>query len=312
MVEVTAYGGPEVLRLAPRPTPPATSGQVRVAVAAATVNPADLATREGLFADRLPDLHPPFVLGWEYAGTALDDGDGVRAGDPVVGQVPWFTTGDGRGAYGEIVVCEAAWLCQRPEGLDPVIAATVGLNGLTAAQALDLTGVGDGESLLVTGASGTVGALAVQLAAQAGARVIAAGSAGDETWLGGLGAADVVTDRGPDALAARARAALPDGVDAVLDAACVGGTLIGAVRDDGRFAGVLDPAAPAAERDVQVAVVHTVPDPDRLGDLVQRLAQGRLVSRVADTVPLADAARAHERAAGGGLRGKLVLIPDAG
>ncbi len=142
--EVTEFGGPEVLRVAERPEPSASPGEVVVRIAAATVNPSDLAARSGAARRRMPSLEPPFVPGWDLAGEIADPGDGgssFAAGDPVVGMIPWIQIGGRTGAYAEAAAVDPAWLAPRPAALDPVTAATIPLNALTARQALDLIAV---------------------------------------------------------------------------------------------------------------------------------------------------------------------------
>lgn len=309
VIEVRRYGGPEVLVEAERPEPRPEPGRVRVRVEAAPVNPVDLWTREGGTAALTPGLAPPFVLGWELAGTVLDDGEGFSAGQPVAGMVPWFGVATaGHGAYAEIVSAEPGWLAPLPAGVDLVPASTVALNGQTAAQALDLAGLRAGDSVLVTGASGLVGGFAVQLAAAAGVHVVAvAAGADDEPYLAGLGAKQVLPRTAPADLAAAVRAAHPAGVDALVDAALLGPPAIGAVRDGGMFVSVTGPATPAPERGVRVEAVRTEPDAAQLADLLAAVADGRLTTRVAGTLPLSAAAEAHRRLAAGGLRGRLVL-----
>jgi NADPH2:quinone reductase len=309
VVEVGEYGGPEVLREAERPDPRPAAGRVRVRVAAATVNPVDLWTREGAVQAMTPGLTPPFVLGWDLAGTVLEDAAGFRAGQRVVGMVPWFDVAkDGIGTYAEITSAEPAWLAPVPDGVDLAAATTLGLNALTAAQALDLLGLPAGATVVVTGASGGVGGFAVELAAAAGAHVIAvAGGPDDESHLAGIGAKQVLPRTAPEDLAAAVRAVHPGGVDAVLDATPLGPPAIGAVRDGGRFVGTTAPAVPAAERGIEVRRVETVPDGTRLAELAADLAAGRLTARVAATFPLARAAEAHRRAGTRGQRGKVVL-----
>lgn len=311
VIEVRRYGGPEVLEEVERPEPQPVPGRVRVRVTAATVNPVDLWTREGQLTAMTPGLEPPFLLGWELAGTVLEDGEGFAAGQPVVGMVPWFgVAAAGIGTYAEVLSAEPGWLAPLPAGVDPVSAATVGLNGQTAAQSLDLVGLRAGATLLVTGASGAVGAFAVQLAAAAGAHVLAvAADTDDAPYLDGLGARQVLPRTAPADLPAAVRAAHPAGVDALFDAALFGQPAIGAVRDGGVFVSASVPAAPAAERGVRADTVQTHPDAAGLAELLTALAEGRLVTRVAGTLPLAEAAEAHRRLAAGGLRGKLVLIP---
>lgn len=310
VVEVGEYGGPEVLRDAERPDPRPAPGRVRVRIAAATVNPADLWTRAGAVQALTPGLTPPFLLGWDLAGTVLESSAGFTAGQRVVGMVPWFgVAGDGIGTYAEIVSALPEWLAPLPAGVDFAAAATLGMNAQTAAQSLDLLGLRAGQTVLVTGASGSVGGFAVELAAAAGAHVLAlAGGPDDEAHLAGLGAKQVVPRTAPESLAAAVRALHPAGVDGVLDAALLGQPVLGAVADGGVFISASGPG-PVAERDIRVQAVETEPDGSRLADLAADLAAGRLTTRVQATLPLARAAEAHRRAAAPGHRGKLVLLP---
>jgi NADPH:quinone reductase len=304
VIEVSTYGGPEVLQLAEQPDPAPVDGKVRVRVAATTVNPADLWTRQGAMADRTPNANLPIVLGWDFAGELLDSAPGFEVGQQVAGLYPWFNVGDGTGTYAEIVVVDPAWLAPLVDGADPVEATTVALNGQTALQALRILALESGQTLLVTGASGSVGGFAVQLAAANGVQVIAVASAGDEDFVGSLGAREII---GRDNLVATVRERYPDGVDAVLDAAAAGPELIGAVRDGGRFAAVTDPTEPASERGIHTETVHTQPEGQGLTDLLDLWQAGRLRTRIVETYPLAGAAEAHRRLAAGSLRGKLVL-----
>jgi NADPH:quinone reductase-like Zn-dependent oxidoreductase len=167
-----------------------------------------------------------------------------------------------------------------------------------------LVDIKPGETLLVSGASGAVGGFAVQLAAAEGAHVIGIAAAGDEDYVTTLGAKDVITR--VDDLVGAVRTLVPQGVAAALDAATVGPSLLGAVRDSGTFIAVTDPATPVAERGIRVDKVSVVPDSAALSELVRLLDRGDLTVRLAEVLPLADAAEAHRRAAAG-VRGKLVL-----
>lgn len=305
VVEISRYGGPEVLVTAERPDPQAGPGQVLVRVHAATVNPADWLTRAGYLASLTPHLTPPLVPGWDLAGTVVTAGGGFAAGQRVAGTVPWFTTG--AGTYAELVAADPSWLAPVPDAVDDVTAAAVALNGLTARQGLDLLALQPGQRLLVTGASGAVGGYAAQLAAHAGAQVVAVASAGDEAHVRSLGAHDLLPRLEPAALVTAVHGLVPGGADAVFDAVPVGPALVGAARDGGTFLTVLDTGVPAEERGVRPVKVGVVPDGAGLADLLQAVAQGRLTVRVVDTLPLEEAAKAHERAEAGGLRGKLVL-----
>ncbi|WNV75644.1 NADP-dependent oxidoreductase [Geodermatophilus sp. DSM 44513] len=308
-VVVEEYGDPEVLRVGEVPEPTPSAGQVRVRVRAAAVNPVDLATRSGALASWVPaGASRPLVLGWDVAGTLDAVGAGVTGwsvGDEVVGMSDWFDAGVGTQA--EAVVLGADVLAAAPRGVAPEVAATLPLNAQTADQALDLLDLPAGATVLVTGAAGGVGGFAVSLAAARGLEVVAVAGAAD---------ADLVTARGAavhlpwsEDLTGALRRLRPAGVDGVLDAAVVGPSLVGAVRDAGAFVSVLDPATPAGERGVRTAKVSVRGDGERLARLARALEEGRLHTSVAEVLPFGGAAAAHARLAEGGVRGRLVLTP---
>jgi NADPH:quinone reductase-like Zn-dependent oxidoreductase len=157
-----------------------------------------------------------------------------------------------------------------------------------------------GESLLVTGAGGGLGEYAVALGAARGLKIVGLGRARDEADALGAGASAFVTDL-----------AEVDEVDAVLDAAQLGRPALARVREGGWYVAVNDPAEPPAERGVRVTTVHVHADGARLARLWDEVVAGRLRLRVADTYPLVDAGAAQERLAAGGVRGRLVLLPQA-
>ncbi len=226
-------------------------------------------------------------------------------GDPVIGLSDWLATKVGTQA--EFVVLDAAALAPPPSGVSAVEASTLPANAPhTAAQALDLLALAEGQILAVTGAGGAVGGYAVELARHRGIRVIGIGSDQDEAFITRLGATFVARSEDP---AGAIRALAPGGVDAVLDAAVVGGAVIGAVRDGGAFVGLVPPAAPPAERRIRVSSVGLRSDGAQLRELVGLVEQGRPALRVARTFALEQAAEAHEALARGGVRGRLVLVP---
>ena len=299
--EVAEFGGPDVLRLAARRWPEAGEGEVVVEIAAANVNPTDLAARGGLHRSRMPDLRPRFVPGWDLAGTVSEVGAGVdeyRPGEAVVGMIPWVRIGGRVGAYAQAANVDPGWLALRPPGLDEITGATVPLNTLTARQALDLIGLKSGSTLLITGASGAVGGFATQLAVRDGLRVLAVASDADEEWVRSLGPAKVLprsTELGK-----------LEQVDAVLDAVPVGAAVAAAVKPGGvalftRFVEV--PERP----DLRVETPLVRSDPLALAELTEWVARGELKTRVARTFDLGEAAEAHRLVERGGLRGKIVL-----
>jgi NADPH:quinone reductase-like Zn-dependent oxidoreductase len=187
--------------------------------------------------------------------------------------------------------------CVVPDGLDLVKASTVPLNGLAAAQIVDLLGDAppNNDRLLVTGAAGAVGGFVTALAQARGWRVTGLARPKDEEFVRSLGAG-FTTHAEP-------------GWDAVADGAVLQERGLALVRDGGTFVGVQPNARPATERGITVHAVATHPDGRRLGDLLARAASGRLPARVHAVVPLDHVADAHRAVAKGGVRGRYGLKP---
>ncbi|MBB5858064.1 NADP-dependent oxidoreductase [Amycolatopsis umgeniensis] len=309
-VVVRRFGGPEVLDFAEIPVPEPGTGQVRVKVAAAGVNPVDAATRSGFLTEA--GIIPPrevLGIGWDVAGTVDAVGAGVAGfaiGDAVIGLRDRPSAA--LGTYAEFVVLDAAAIAAAPRTVSTVEAATLPLNGLTAAQALDLLDLPPGATVLVTGAAGAVGGFAVALAKARGFRVVAVAGSADEALVRGFGA-EVFIPRG-DFVADRVRAQIPGGVDAALDTALLGLEALDAVASRGRFVVFAAGAAPIPLRGIRVEHVWIRADGVALADLANLVDDGVLALRVTDTVPLKDAIAAHERLAAGGLRGRLVLTKE--
>ncbi|MGW7454170.1 NADP-dependent oxidoreductase [Streptomyces sp. NPDC054787] len=291
---VTEFGGPERVELARVPVPRPAAGQVRVRVRAAGVNPVDGAVRAGVFGGAGQRIG----LGWDVAGEI--DAVGAEVAGWAVGQrVVGLHHGAVKpaGTHAQYAVLDATAIAAAPSTVDEVSAAALPLSGLTAARAVEQLGLAPGSSVLVTGAAGVVGGLAVQLAARAGLVVTALAGAEDEDFVRSLGAADFVP-RG-------AVAAGP--VDGVLDTAVLGEPALGFVRDGGVYVGLIPNHAPAGVRGVRVLEQEVAPDGALLAGLVSLVDAGELTLRVADTFPLADAAKAHDRLAVPGTRGRVVL-----
>lgn len=305
-VTIEEYGGPETLEVQEISEPHAGRDEVRLRVQAVAVNPADTVIRDGSMAGHFDP--PPSVPGMDAAGVVDEIGEGtdteLHVGDAAMAVV--VPCGD-HGAYAEYVVVPAASVVAAPAGTDCAAAATVPMNGLTARRALDVLGLPAGGTIAVTGAAGAFGGAVVQLATADRLRVVADAAEADEELVRSLGA-DVVVRRGED-VAARIREVEPGGVDAVVDGSTQGDALTDAVRDGGGIVTVRGHIGPD-DRGItwhpvmfsEYATAH-----DKLDALRRAVERGALTPRVADVVPVEQAAEAHRRLEGGGVRGRLVL-----
>ena len=308
-VGFTEFGGPEVLRLVSMPVPSPGPDDVRVRVAAAAVNPADLAFRSGGHGSMPAGVSPPYVPGMDLAGVVDTVGPDAASrwapGDRVMAAVSPRLPGGG--AQAEFVVVAADALTRVPERISLQAAATLPMNALTVRAALDELALRPGQTLGVTGAAGAVGGYAIQLGRAEGLRVIADASPADENLVGELGA-HIVVPRGPG-VAARMRQVFPPGVDALVDAAVMGPPALQAVRDGGRVIAVR-PFSGETERGITVSLVlvfEHLHEGGTLAGLAELAAKGVLSLRVADVLPAAHAAEAHRRFEAHGVRGRLVL-----
>ncbi|MFF4692546.1 NADP-dependent oxidoreductase [Streptomyces sp. NPDC001307] len=289
---VRAFGGPEAVEVVEAELPEPSAGQVRIKVAAAALNPIDAGMRSGAFGGENQQLG----LGWDVAGTVEATGDtGVwNVGDQVVALD--YGMAKPLGTHAEYVVLGADSVAKAPATVEAVAAATLPLNALTAAQALDVLELTPGQSLLVTGAAGALGGFAVQLAAHRGITVTGLARRTDEELVRSLGATGFTTEG-------------EGSYDAVLDAAVLGEAALDWIRDGGAYVGVIPQAEPASVRGVRTASVLVRPDGTRLAELARLVDEGVLTLRVAETFALDEAVKAHARLAEGGLRGRLVLVP---
>jgi NADPH:quinone reductase-like Zn-dependent oxidoreductase len=293
---VRTPGGPDSIEIIDVPVVEPGPGQVRVEIAGAAVNPVDLATADGLFHQLgLVDQPDHTGLGWDFAGTVTVAGPDVDLG--VGSRVAGLVAGFDRdfGTFAEQLVVPAGDVALVPDGLDLVTAATVPLNGLAAAQLVDLLGDGGGRSLLVTGAAGAVGGYVIPLAQDRSWRVTGLARAEDEAFVRGLGA-EFTTERVP-------------GWDAVADGGVLQEQGVALVRDGGLFVGVQPSAVPREVRGVTVRVVVAHPDGARLAQLLEAAESGHLPARVHAVVPLDQVADTHRVVAKGGVRGRYVLRP---
>lgn len=298
-----SFGHRDVLQVGEQPDPLVGPDTVLVRTRAAGVNPVDWKIREGYLQGAFPHALP-LVPGWDVAGVVEAVGPAVRsfaAGDEVLGYVRKDVVSDG--AYAELVSASARHLAHKPAEVSFDAAAALPLAGLTALQSLNAVGVTQGETVLVHAGAGGVGHLAVQIAVARGARVIATASESNHDFLRSLGAEPVAYG---DGLVAAVRALAPDGVHAAVD--YVGGEAITQsvelVGDAARTASNVDPEAVGSAGGVYCFVQ---PDAAQLAELVAMVAAGTVRVELQESIPLAEAARAHEVLEDGHVRGKLVL-----
>jgi NADPH:quinone reductase-like Zn-dependent oxidoreductase len=308
-IQQQAFGGPEVLRLVERDRPEPLGTEVLVRVHAAGVNPVDWKTREGH--GYLRSL--PLTVGWDVSGVVEETGLGVTRfspGDEVFGFL-WFPRE--AGAYAQYVAAPSRQFACKPAALTHAEAAGLPLAGLTAWQVLaDTAAIQPGQRVLITGAAGGVGHLAVQIAKALGAYVIGTARAAKHDFVRALGADEVIDYTRTDP----ARAVTD--LDVVFDPV---GTEVGtdngvawlpAIKPGGMllpFAYGDDPALLdcAATREIRVALVLAEPDGHGLQALAGLAETGRLRVEVETILPLAQASKAHEISERGHTRGKIVL-----
>ncbi|WP_330455289.1 MULTISPECIES: NADP-dependent oxidoreductase [unclassified Streptomyces] len=306
-IQQSAWGESEPLQLVEVEAPEPMYGEVLVEVHAAGVNPVDVYTRRGQAYNRVLDL--PFIHGWDVAGTVVRTGYGVarfRPGDTVFG-MPWFPRQ--AGGYAEYIAAPARHFARIPKGLGFSEAAALPLVGLTAWQMLaEVAGTAPGERVLVAGAAGGVGHLAVQIAKARGAYVIGTASAAKHDFVRALGADEVI-----DYTTTDVSAAVRD-VDAAIQ--MFGGEAGLKALDCLRPGGVLvsgqaawTPGLYERAADLGVRAVAFLVDPDGAGleALAGLVDRGRLKVHVDAMFPLAEAAKAHDHVACGRTTGKVVL-----
>jgi NADPH:quinone reductase len=307
-VGFTEFGDASVLGIVTLPVPDPGPGQVRVHVAAATVNPTDIVFRAGLRRG-LPDgVRPPYIAGMDLAGV-IDvvgpDVSGWAAGDQVMAAVSPLEPGGG--AQAEYRVIGTDQLARVPDGMALTAAATLPMNGMTVRAALDMLALPAGAVLAVTGAAGAVGGYAIQLGIRDGLQVVADAAPADEELIRGLGATHVVP-RG-DGFAAAVRSVYPSGADGLIDAALIGPPALAAVRDGGQLIAVR-PFQGDTERDITISLVlvgRHLHEGARVAELADLAVKGVLTPRVAELIPAERAADAHRKLEAGGVRGRLVL-----
>lgn len=297
-LQYSEYGGPEVTSLGEAPEPHAGPGEVRIKVAAASVNAIDWKMRQGYMAGGEP-LDGVGYLGFDAAGVVDEVGegaDGVAVGDDVLGL--------GSGTQAEFAVLRA-WTA-KPSSVDWGVAGAAGVAVETAERAFRLLGLKQGQTVFIDGGAGGVGAVAVQLAVAAGATVIASASQDNHDYLREIGATPVLYGLG---LVDRVRAIPDTSVDAVFDV--VGKTpiedLVALVTEPSQVLSIANFEAAKAGAQVSGGGADSRGS-EALALGAQLLADSRLVITI-QTFPFDRFAEAYRINESGHVRGKVVLVP---
>lgn len=302
-VQFDEYGELDVLQIRPVPRPVPGSGEVLVRVRAAGINPGENAVRSGALREVWPATFPS-GQGSDLAGVVEEVGPGVptwSVGDEVIGWV------DTRASHAELAVVPVEHLVRRDPQLPWEVGGALFVAGVTAHATVRAVAAGTGDTVVVAGAAGGVGSLAVQLARRAGATVIGLASESNHAWLAGHGVVPVIYG---DGVVDRIRAAAPGGVDAFIDNFGSGyvdiALELGVAKD--RINTIIDRAA-AARTGVKVEGSLQASTAEVLGELAKLVAAGDLEVPIAATYPLAEVRAAYRELMRRHTRGKIVLIP---
>lgn len=298
------FGAEPVLRDdLPIPTPG--DGEVGVRVRASSVNPVDNAIVAGVLKDMVPHEFP-VTLGRDFAGIVEQVGNSVSTvsvGDEVFGFMAAMAPAVHAGSWADMIVVPESTVARKPEHVDVTVAGAAPLAAVTAILSVDALDLSHGEIVLIAGATGGVGSLAVQLAAAAGATVIAPGLPEDEAYLRRLGASDVPSRDGDIIDAVRER--YPDGVNAIIDLISFApGTYEAALKERGRLVSSNN-AAGQGDRRTNVMASGS---PETLARVAKHLDDGTLEVPIQQTYDIADAARALHDLATKHNQGKRALL----
>ena len=299
-LRINSYGGPEVARLEDVPLPEPKDGEILVRVKAAGVNPVDWKIRQGDMA--FLNLQFPVTLGCDLAGTVENGAGSFQAGDEIYA----YTALTRNGAFAEYAIALPSEVALKPKTLGFFEAASVPVAALTAWQALFETGsLQSGQKILIHGAGGSVGAMAVQFAKQKGAHVIGTASGPNLDYIRKIGADETVdykTERFEDKV---------QDVDFVFDT--IGGETqersFSVLRDGGTLISTVQPPSQdrAKQRGIQSSMMGVVPNGATLAELSKLIDSGKLVTRIDSMFPLSKALDALALSESRKAKGKIVI-----
>jgi NADPH:quinone reductase-like Zn-dependent oxidoreductase len=289
----------------PAPTP--SDNEVLVRVSASSVNPVDNSVAAGMLKDMV-EHEFPITLGRDFAGVVEQAGSevsGLSEGAEVFGFITGMSPAVHEGTWAELIAVPESVATRKPEGVDTASAGAAPLAAITALAAIDALGVSEGDTVLIVGANGGVGSFAVQLAANAGARVIAPALPEDEEYLKELGVSEVLPREADIATLVHER--YPEGLDALLDLVSYApegfDTHAEVLHDDGRGASSLSAAGEGSERHN----VGAVPSPENLQRLARLLEAGTLRVPIQQTYELEQADEALHALATEHTQGKRAI-----
>ena len=306
------FGGP--VTLMNLPIPEIGADEVLIRVRAAGVNPFDWKVADGVLKDE-KEHRFPLILGFDVAGVIERVGTDVTRlfeGDEVYGYLSKPVMG--MGTYAEHVGAPAAIVAKKPESVGFAEAAALPTPALTAMDLVDAVDLGDGETVLIVGATGGVGSYAVQLAARRGARVIATARRANDVFVRELGATETI-DHTREDVVETVRAAHPDGIEAIIDVVSnpeALGRMAGLVKEGGRIASSVSAAdvESLALRSIEAKNISMQPSAQRLEELSWMVDAGEISVGLERTFPLENAREALEESRTGHVRGKIVLLVD--
>ncbi|HTZ46801.1 MAG TPA: NADP-dependent oxidoreductase [Verrucomicrobiae bacterium] len=300
-IQTDQYGGEEQLKMVEVAQPKAGKGQIVVRVLATSFNPIDVKRTSGNMKQVFP-LQFPFVPGGDFSGVVDSVGEGVqqfKVGEEVYGYTP------AGGAYAEYLAIDADKVAAKPKTLSHVDAAAVAMVAQTALQMLERGGVQKGQTVLIQGAGGAVGGIAVQAAHRRGAKVIATATGPSMQRVKDYGA-DEVIDYKAERFENRAK-----NVDVVLDT--VGGDVqqrsFGVLKRGGVLVAITQPPSEeeAAKHQVKASMLLTEVNGEGLKKLAQIVDAGEIKPFVGKTFPLSEVAKGWEAARSGQVDGKIVF-----
>jgi NADPH:quinone reductase-like Zn-dependent oxidoreductase len=309
---IDEYGDLNNIKTGKLPKPEAGEGEVLIRVKAAGLNPVDAAVAKGMLKDAIPGEFP-LIPGWDVAGVVEDTGHAARrfqAGDEVYAYARRPTIQ--HGTFAEYIALPEAYLAERPSNISMEEAGGIPLVGLTAYQSIfDFGELKKDQTLLILGASGGVGTLAIQLAKSVGANVIGVASEANHDYMKELGA-DITIDYKDDHVGEAVQKVQPEGVDLIFH--CSRGDSFaqvmetGVLKDGGKIASITK-SKPDISDDIEFKYVFVEPNSEQLEHIAALADNGKIKVPISKTYSLEETGQALQEIEKLHTRGKLIITP---